>query len=78
MVRELGGQQFLEGAAGRDYIQEDILERSGVGVVYQDYRHPTYPQRFGPFVPFLSVVDLLFNCGPESLSVIRRGRPAGG
>lgn len=78
VVRELGGRRFLEGAAGRDYIQEDLLERSGVGVVYQDYRHPTYPQRFGPFVPYLSVVDLLFNCGPESLAVIRRGRPDGG
>jgi len=76
LVRELGGDAFLEGAAGRSYIQDDLLAKAGVEVVYQDYDHPTYPQRFGPFVPFLSTIDLLFNCGPESLEVIRRGRPS--
>ncbi len=74
LVRELGGRAFLEGAAGRNYIDEALLATQHVGVVYQDYRHPTYPQRFGAFVPYLSTIDLLFNCGPESLAVIRSGR----
>lgn len=76
LVRELGGTAFLEGAAGRSYIDEAILAAQQVGVVYQDYRHPAYPQRFGQFAPYLSTIDLLFNCGPESLAVIRRGRDA--
>ncbi len=74
LVRELGGTAFLEGAAGRNYIDEALLAAQQVGVVYQDYRHPTYPQRFGAFVPYLSTIDLLFNCGPESLAVVRSGR----
>lgn len=74
LVRELGGDAFLEGAAGEAYVRPEILERARVEIVYQRYRHPTYPQRFGDFVPFLSTVDLLFQCGPSSLEVIRRGR----
>jgi hypothetical protein len=42
--------------------------------VFQDYTHPTYPQLWGDFVPYLSVVDLLMNVGPdESLAVIASG-----
>ncbi|MFH1335653.1 MAG: WbqC family protein, partial [Candidatus Zixiibacteriota bacterium] len=36
----------------------------------QDYHHPTYPQLYGAFTPYLSVIDLLFNCGKESLKII--------
>ena len=29
-----------------------------------------YQQLYGPFLPDLSIVDLLFNCGPESLEIL--------
>jgi hypothetical protein len=38
--------------------------------VYQNYRHPVYKQLFGDFIPYLSVIDLLFNHGEESLSIL--------
>jgi hypothetical protein len=40
-------------------------------VEWQDYRHPVYPQQHGEFTPYLSTVDLLFNCGEQSGRVIR-------
>ena len=41
-----------------------------IDILFQDFQHPQYPQCFGTFEPNMSVVDLLFNCGPESLAII--------
>jgi hypothetical protein len=38
--------------------------------------HPVYPQLHGDFVPYLSIVDLIFNCGAASMAVLD-GRPPG-
>ena len=50
------------------------LERfktNGIEVIVQDFIHPEYPQLFGDFASHLSIVDLLFNCGPETLERIK-------
>lgn len=61
---------FYEGAAGKNYIDESCFERNGIKVEYQNYRHPVYNQLHGDFVPYLSVIDLLFNHGDESLAIL--------
>jgi hypothetical protein len=66
----LGATRFYEGAAGQNYIDALDFEQAGIELIYQDYRHPIYPQLHGAFVPYLSVVDLLFNCGPKSLEIL--------
>lgn len=73
---ELGVALCYNGQAGRKlYDPEDFL-RHGVRLEFQDFRCPVYPQLWGQFVPNLSVVDLLFNCGPDSLSYIIQGGEA--
>jgi hypothetical protein len=49
-------------------------EKAGIPVVFQEYRHPEYRQMFGDFEPFMSVVDLIYNHGKDSIEIIRRGR----
>lgn len=61
---------FYEGAIGKNYINEGYFNRHGIKVEYQDYKHPVYKQLYGIFVPYLSVIDLLFNHGRESLSIL--------
>lgn len=61
---------FYEGFAGKDYIEEKCFEEHGIKVEFQNYKHPVYTQLHGNFIPKLSVIDLLFNLGPESLSVL--------
>lgn len=43
-----------------------------IGLMWQTFRHPTYPQRYGNvgFVSHLAFLDLLFNCGPESREIL--------
>jgi hypothetical protein len=74
----LGADVYLSGRHGRDYLDESRFAADGIAVRYQDFRHPEYPQLWGAFVPQLSVIDLLFNCGQRSLDVIAAANPLPG
>jgi hypothetical protein len=66
-----GANKYLSGSAARDYLDVGAFERQGIEVIWQDYRHPVYPQQYEPFVPYLSAIDLLLNCGDESASILK-------
>lgn len=70
MCRRLRADLYIFGAQGKDYANVDDFLRAGIRVLFQEYRHPVYPQGPGPFLSHLSVVDLLFHCGPESLRIL--------
>ena len=71
ICRSLRGDAYLSGRDGAKYMDLDTFHSHQLELVFQDFNHPEYPQCYGPFEPNLSVVDLLFNCGPESLTIIR-------
>jgi len=70
IIRYLGGSRFYEGQAGKNYIEAELFEKEDIQVVFQDYQHPRYLQANGDFISHLSIIDLLFNCGPESLKIL--------
>jgi hypothetical protein len=70
ICKYLGAGYYLTGDSARDYLQEELFAMNSVVLEYQNYSHPTYPQLYAGFIPYLSVVDLLFNCGPQSLDVL--------
>jgi hypothetical protein len=63
ICRHFGASTYLSGAAAREYLDVPLFERHGIAVEWQDYAHPVYPQLHGAFVPYLSAIDLLLNCG---------------
>lgn len=71
ICQALGGDAYLSGRDGAKYMDLDTFHSHQLELVFQDFNHPEYPQCYGPFEPNLSVADLLFNCGPESLTIIR-------
>jgi len=62
---------YLAGSGGRDYMDLDRYEQNRIKVLFQEYHHPVYEQLFGAFEPCMSVLDLLFNHGRESLRILR-------
>lgn len=70
LCRAAGATSYVSGAHGRDYLDEASFEAAGIAVQYQDYGHPTYAQCQPGFVPFMGVLDLIFNHGPASLDVL--------
>lgn len=63
LVAEVGGDMYLSGPSGRNYLDESLFERVGIQVSYHRYIPEEYPQRFGPFVSGLSTLDYLLNGG---------------
>lgn len=68
-----GAKTYYTGESAKNYLNEKIFADAGIKVKYQHYNHPIYPQLYGGFIPYLSIIDLLFNCGPESLEILTRG-----
>jgi WbqC-like protein family len=75
--RALGAHTLLAGmGASREYLDLQAFERAGVKIEYHEFRHPEYPQSgSAAFMPGLSAVDLLFNCGPASRDILFAERP---
>ncbi len=74
LCRELGATVYLSGPLGRNYLNEVSFERHNVKVRYDDYRHPVYSQIYPDFEPHLAAIDLLFNKGPDSRTVLMEQR----
>jgi hypothetical protein len=70
ICRHLGASTYLSGDAAQDYLDVPLFERHGIAVEWQRFAHPTYPQLHGPFVPYVSALDLLLNCGDEALAIL--------
>ena len=72
ICKELKATEYLSGDAGRNYLSEVEFQQSGIELQYHDYQHPEYRQRYPRYIPYLSVVDLLFNHGEQSAGILKR------
>ena len=66
ICRVVGATTYLAGQGAQSYMDQGMFERSGLNLELQDFQPQVYPQRYESFVPCLSAIDLLFNCGPQS------------
>ena len=70
LCKHFNADLFIFGALGKNYADSALFESKGVKLYFQDYVHPTYPQLWGEFLPYMSIVDLLFNVGPVKASEV--------
>jgi hypothetical protein len=70
MCKKLGADIYIFGAQGENYCDKKSFENAGIKPVFQKYNHPVYPQLWGEFAPYMSVIDLIFNVGAESAKEI--------
>ena len=74
LCKAVGADCYLAGAGGRDYMNLQEFEAAGITVEFQDFSYPEYAQVYSPFIPGMSAVDLLFNCGREGIDLLRTVR----
>jgi len=78
LCRRFGATRYLSGDAARAYLDVPMFQDAGIEIAWHDYRHPTYPQLHGAFVPYLSALDLLLNVGERRARAVIHGcAPAG-
>ena len=59
----LGANSFLVKPETNDYHPKDYFEQNGIGLKYFTYNNHIYPQLHKGFIPGLSIIDIIMNCG---------------
>jgi WbqC-like protein family len=73
IARAAGATRYLSGPSARAYLDEAAFTAAGITVEWMSYQgYPEYPQLHGPFEHAVSVLDLLFNTGPDAPRYLRR------
>lgn len=67
---KLDADVYLSGIGGRDYLETGLFNQNDVKIEYQNYNPREYKQLYPPFIPYLSIIDLLFNVGNKAKDMI--------
>jgi hypothetical protein len=66
ILGHLGAKHYISGPSAKEYMELDKFEAAGIGVEFVTYSYPEYPQLYGAFEPAVTILDLIFNTGPEA------------
>ena len=72
LLEQVDATHYLSGVGAKDYHIGQPFDSADIRVLWQEFVHPIYPQLYGEFIPYLSSIDLLFNCGKEQSRKILR------
>jgi len=74
LCKEVGITHLYDAKGAEEFIDVSLFHKEGISITFQHFKHPVYKQLWGNFIPYMSVIDLLFNEGDKSLDIIRNGR----
>jgi len=67
LCKKVGADEYISGPTAKDYLQTELFEKENIKVSWMDYSGYTeYKQLYPPFEHGVSILDLIFNEGPES------------
>lgn len=71
ICRHFNVANYYSGLAAKDYLDIELFKTNNINITFQNYNHPSYGQLNGNFLPYLSIIDLLFNHGKQSVEIIK-------
>jgi hypothetical protein len=72
LCKQAGATEYISGPAAKAYIDEELFKNEGIVLHYMDYSgYPEYNQLFPPFEHGVSIIDLIFNEGPNAPMYMR-------
>jgi hypothetical protein len=72
LCRQAEATNYISGPSAKAYLDEELFSRQCVAVSYIDYSgYPEYRQLYPPFEPAVSIIDLIFNAGPDAIKYMK-------
>lgn len=71
VLKKVGATEYFSGPSAKSYIAEAAFQQENIKITWMDYSgYPGYRQQFPPFIHDVSIIDLLFNEGPQAIHYI--------
>jgi WbqC-like protein family len=72
LLEKVGATEYLSGSSAKSYLDPEEFKRRGIKLTWMDYSgYPEYRQLYPPFVHEVSVIDLIFNEGPNARKYLK-------
>lgn len=62
----LNASSYLSGPSAKNYIDPNKFQKEEIELEYIKYQYPKYKQLYEPFNHYVTILDLIFNCGPDA------------
>lgn len=70
ICKSVGADEYITGPSAKNYIRPELFDNNNIKLTYHEFVHPVYRQLNGEFIPYLSAIDLLLNCGEDSHRIV--------
>lgn len=75
LCKQAKAAEYISGPSAKGYIDDNLFRASNIKLSYIDYSgYPEYRQLYPPFEHRVSIVDLLFNEGPNAKKYMKSFR----
>ena len=72
ICKSLNATEYISGMAAKDYLEVELFEKEGIKVMWADYSgYQPYEQLYPPFEHGVSILDMLFNEGIQSVHLLK-------
>lgn len=72
LCKQVGATEYISGRAAKVYINEELFKKDQIKLSYMNYEgYPEYRQRFPPFEHNVSILDLIFNEGENTIKFMK-------
>ena len=69
---------YISSSKAKNYIDESLFKENKIKLAFEDFQnYPKYEQLWGSFEEKVSIVDLLFNEGPNTYKFMKYLTPNG-
>ncbi len=67
LCHQCNATHYLSGPGAKEYLDIKTFKKNGIEVEFSDYdKYQPYSQMFHPFSHYVSILDMLFNLGPQT------------
>lgn len=73
IVKHFNADTYITGHGARNYFDHNLFDINRINVQYMNYNLHPYPQKFGAFTPYVSILDLIANTGRDGVKYIQSG-----